>query len=320
MKRLMGLLLDNTVRILSERIYSFIEIFNLLPSKKVMTFRKTDTSIWSAAVTRFFIMVARFSTNKKIIKKEVNFVVVDESFKMALNVNEYTQCNYYFSFPSESLIDLIKLGGDTFIDIGANVGFFSLYASKKFKNVIAFEPTQASIELLKNNFKMNNIENLSLHELALSDASGKSIFYENPFNQGGNSLEEFGDNQLKKINDDWPVYDVEVLRLDDLNLNENKNLKEIDLIKIDVEGHEAKVLKGARNLLKEHEPMIFAEVGRSKKNHEMICDCLPKSYIAVDPKTLGIINESFHLPWDVLYLTKTKLEHLNKQINNPWTL
>jgi SAM-dependent methyltransferases related to tRNA (uracil-5-)-methyltransferase len=153
MKKLFRSLLDNAVRILSERIYSFTTIFNLLPSKKVLTFRNIDTSIWNTIVTRFFIMVARFSINKKIIKKEVNFVVVDDSFKMSLNVNEYTQCNYYFSFPSESLIELIKLGGDTFIDIGANVGFFSLYASKRFKNVIAFEPTQASIDLLKNNFR-----------------------------------------------------------------------------------------------------------------------------------------------------------------------
>lgn len=319
MKKLFRSLLDNTVRILSERIYSFITIFNLLPSKKVLTFRNTDTSIWNTMVTRFFIMVARFSINKKIIKKEVNFVVVDDSFKMSLNVNEYTQCNYYFSFPSESLIDLIKLGGDTFIDIGANVGFFSLYASKRFKNVIAFEPTQASIDLLKNNFKMNDINNLSLHELALSDESGKSTFYENPLNQGGNSLEKFADNQLKNSKENWAVYDVEVLRLDDLNLNENENLKEIDLIKIDVEGHEAKVLKGARKLLKEYKPMIFAEVGRSRKNHEMISDCLPKSYIAVDPKTLGIIDESIYLPWDILYLTKIKLNHLNKKIDTSWT-
>ena len=40
---------------------------------------------------------------------------------------------------AEIAAELIKLGGDTFIDIGANVGFFSLYASKRFKNVIAFE-------------------------------------------------------------------------------------------------------------------------------------------------------------------------------------
>lgn len=312
MKKIIKSLLDNTARIFSERIYAFTGVFSLLPNEKTIHLNSADPSIWHIVMTRFFTMVARFSVNKMPVEKEVNFIVKDKSFKMSLNINEYTQCCYYFSFPSESLIRLIDFGGDTFLDIGANVGFFSLYASKKFNNVLAFEPTKCSINSFKKNLEMNNIDNLSIYELALSDKSGKSIFYENPFNQGGNSLEKINTDNVKRETKDWLEYEVKVAKLDDLSILDKKDTEKIDLIKIDVEGHEANVLIGANNLLRENNPMIFAEIGRSSENHKKILNCLPQCYIAADPNTLCLIEDGSYLPWDILYLTPSRLEQLKK--------
>ena len=312
MKKIIKLLFDNTIRILSERINSFIVVLSLLPNEKALYFEKTNSSKFHILLARFFTNVARFSVDKRPVEKQVKFFVRDKSFKMSLNINEYTQCCYYFSFPSESLIKLIDFGGDTFIDVGANVGFFSIYASKMFKNVIAFEPTRCSIDSLKRNLHINKIENLFLYELALSNKSGKSMFYENPLNQGGNSLEKIDLGKKKIQTKDRLEYEVEVKKLDDLQILEMEDLGNIELIKLDVEGHEARVLEGANNLLMRNKPMIFAEIGRSLENHNKILNYLPQCYIAVDPNTLSIVEDSSHLPWDVLYLTPTKLEQLKK--------
>jgi tRNA/tmRNA/rRNA uracil-C5-methylase (TrmA/RlmC/RlmD family) len=68
--------------------------------------------------------------------------------------------------------------GQTFVDVGANVGYYSILASELGAKVIAFEPSKDNRELLEQNIKDNNCE-VQVYSQALSNVSGNAILYTN---------------------------------------------------------------------------------------------------------------------------------------------
>ena len=73
--------------------------------------------------------------------------------------------------------------GDTFVDVGANEGYFTVVASRCVGpngRVIAVEPQLRALEALKRNLELNDCRNVSLHEVALSDAPGKAVLHLTP--------------------------------------------------------------------------------------------------------------------------------------------
>ncbi|MCJ8275731.1 MAG: FkbM family methyltransferase, partial [Bdellovibrionales bacterium] len=136
---------------------------------------------------------------------------------------------------SEALFRLVKHNSFC-LDIGANIGFFTSLMSYKGAIVNSFEPHPKIFERLNKNCK--NLNNVTCHQKALSDKKGKlSLYIPNKFssNEGIASLNP---------QEDSAEISVEVETLDNLFPNTT-----IDLIKIDVEGHESSVFKGAQSLL-----------------------------------------------------------------------
>jgi len=132
----------------------------------------------------------------------------------------------------------------TCIDIGANIGNHSLFFHKWFTNVISFEPHPLNFKLLKMNVEGTNIE---IHNLALSDTENNLILNnKDSFNSGAHTVTN--ENIMNGIN-------IRTAILDKI-IQDNKT---IDLIKIDVEGHEVKVLKGAVNTINRCRPTIIFE-------------------------------------------------------------
>jgi FkbM family methyltransferase len=136
-----------------------------------------------------------------------------------------------------------KLKNYLFIDIGANLGNHSIFFSKYFKNIIAFEPHKKLYNLLE--FNTVNIPNIRIFNFGLSNKNKKSLLYTDESNFGGSTQISF-----KKGKKSLVLF----RKLDSLNLK-----KRADLIKIDVEGHEENVLKGASNYLKKYSPIILFE-------------------------------------------------------------
>ena len=126
---------------------------------------------------------------------------------------------------------------DVIIDCGANVG--ELFFAFKYKDLnikyIGFEPDKETYNCLKKNIKSDNSE---LFNIALNNETKITKFYLD--NEGGNSsLIDFGTNKF---------VDVQVKKMDDMEINEK-----IKLFKIDAEGNEPEVLMGATSLLKNTE-------------------------------------------------------------------
>lgn len=131
---------------------------------------------------------------------------------------------------------------DTFYDIGANVGSYTLLASGIAKsNTVCFEPSAGTFQTLSNNIRLNTLEErVRAYNLALGNEAGFLNFTEG----------EDTTNHVLKESDIAAFSKVEVARLDDLNE------KTPSLIKIDVEGFETEVLKGANAIL--HDPTFKA--------------------------------------------------------------
>jgi FkbM family methyltransferase len=134
------------------------------------------------------------------------------------------------------------------IDIGAHIGTYSILAAEKVGDigkVISVEPEPRNYEQLKKNIELNKFKNVITKNMALSDHEGLEKLYLNIDNSGGHSL-TFQKDKNSYIN-------VTVKTLD--NLIEELNLKKIDIIKIDAEGSEIPILKGAEKTLKNNPDM-----------------------------------------------------------------
>ena len=157
------------------------------------------------------------------------------------------------------------------IDIGANIGWFTLLFSQFSREVIAIEPRPNNFEYLKKNRDSNNLSNVEIINAAVSDSEGEGIVFVLPSagNSGGTHFksdpsEEFI-NELR--NKDYEINKVPILLLDKII-----GSRKVALIKIDIEGAEPYAIKGALNILKNSKPIILCEINpiclRSNGNME----------------------------------------------------
>ncbi|MEM6579681.1 MAG: FkbM family methyltransferase [Pseudomonadota bacterium] len=154
--------------------------------------------------------------------------------------------------PTAKVIEAIVSSGDTFIDAGANAGFFTLLGSRQVGpkgKVIAFEPLPSMRERIKAGMKLNSVENVSLEALALSDQQGTVLLHEGPDGHKGIS-------SLRKIDQSVGAVAVKTAPLDSFE----SGLDGLKLIKIDVEGAEQLVLNGMQRIIQRYHPFIVIEV------------------------------------------------------------
>ena len=147
------------------------------------------------------------------------------------------------------IFSMIVQPGDCVIEGGANIGSHTIHLAQLVGDegvVYAFEPQRLVFQLLAGNIAINGLTNVYCEHKALSDNFGtiKVPVLDNTkvHNWGGVSLEHTTQGE-----------DVEVITLDSLNL------QRCDFIKLDVEGMELNVLKGARELIRKFQPIIYAE-------------------------------------------------------------
>jgi FkbM family methyltransferase len=164
-----------------------------------------------------------------------------------------------FSFESFLVISRLARQGvcpKTFLDIGANVGQFAVAAAKLFPDatVYSFEPDPETIQKLRKN--VSAIGRIKVRELALGDAPGEVTFNVNkntqvssilPLHAG--RLEAFPDATVRK------TIKVQVDTLDRVFCN--VEMASPILLKIDVQGYEDRVLKGAPDLLQRIDYILF---------------------------------------------------------------
>lgn len=146
------------------------------------------------------------------------------------------------------------------LDIGANIGNHSVFFSKHFKQVHAFEPNPIIFELLKFNAAYApSRNNISVYNFGLSDKHQKLNFEINHLNLGGSRIKP----ETSSSNQETKQMKVLTRIADEIMEFEKEH---IALVKIDVEGHELRALRGAVNIIRQHKPLILFEQSASEIN------------------------------------------------------
>jgi len=156
----------------------------------------------------------------------------------------------------EKTYKLFNKEPQTILDIGGNIGYFSLYFSKKFANsqFHCFEPIPNTFNYLQKNIILNNSQNIKCYNLGLSDKKQSIEMFYNPKGSGASSLRDICEKDyVKKVSCNFST-------LDDF-VKEN-NIKNIDFIKCDVEGAEKLVYEGGMETLAKYKPVIYSEMLR----------------------------------------------------------
>jgi FkbM family methyltransferase len=177
--------------------------------------------------------------------------------RLSLHLEDWIQQNIYFlgSYEERGLrfVESFLRPGDVFIDVGANIGVYSLLAAQRVGpggRVYAFEPVPGTAARLRQQVALNDLTNITVEEMAVSDAPGTVPIYLPPAgNSGMASLHAYTDElrapvvvaatTLDAYTHGWPA---------------------VRLVKMDIEGAEWLALQGMQQLLATQRPALLLEL------------------------------------------------------------
>jgi FkbM family methyltransferase len=182
-------------------------------------------------------------------------------FKVSMPLKDLDLDPAHFSSTHEpaekELVSLIK--PKVAIDVGAHLGSFTLLLARYAKTVAAVEPDPRAVGILASAISANRLSNVVVFPYACSSSDGKKLSLK--LKGGGKScivLSPGGHVTVKTITIDTIV---EALRLE-----------KVDFLKVDVEGHELEVLRGAQNTLSKYRPILLLELWQenARKTEEIL--------------------------------------------------
>ena len=173
---------------------------------------------------------------------------------------------YYgeYSIKEKLLLNQVLHNGDSVIEVGANIGALTIPISKMIGDkgkIYAIEPIRISFQTLCGNVSINSCTNAYCYQYGISDK--KQTLKTKAINH--NSILNYGNIEIEKLPEGNEI--IEVTTLDNLLFKEIENLR---LIKIDVEGMEIEVIWGADKIIKRFRPILYVENDRERKSRSLI--------------------------------------------------
>ena len=187
--------------------------------------------------------------------KDGKFCYFPHDFYIGGSLERYGE---YVGDESEFMLQYIK-EGDRVVEVGANIGCHTVAFAKAVGptgQVFAFEPQRIIFQMLCANLALNAIWNVHTAHMGLGTAERTACVYPFDYAKGNN----FGGGMIVPEGGE----PVQIMPLDRFNL------ARCDFIKIDVEGMEAEVLRGARGVISQHRPIIYMENDREEKKKTLI--------------------------------------------------
>ena len=207
-----------------------------------------------------FIYNKFFSITDTIAEKPFYLYLREDSFMEKVILEK----GLYGEWEKESLKIWAALSKNakTILDIGANTGIFSMIAQNNNAdaNIIAVEPVNINFEVLTKNISKNNF-NIKAEKVALSDKEGTAKMF--MLKDRLNYMTSVNDDRYADaphVKGDFDVIEIEVPIKPFSYLLNKHSLTKIDLIKIDVEGHESAVINAMLPYLQKNKPVLLIEV------------------------------------------------------------
>lgn len=203
-------------------------------------------------------------TNIKKIEIEDDKVVMtsrDRGVRIACSPGDYRiapieTLNFFDYEKDESaMMECLISDGDTFFDIGANIGWYSINIgiARRASRVFCFEPIPKTFGYLKNNLALNPTHNIEAHNFGFSNQSGEFTFYYYPEGSGNaSSANVTGRTDVETVQ-------CKVKTLDEYTSETGIS---VDFIKCDVEGAELLVFEGGKETIARDLPIVFSEILR----------------------------------------------------------
>ena len=209
-----------------------------------------------------FYRIVRKFLNLKIEIKIHNFKVLASNKKNIASHALLRKCDFT-DYQEKKLIEKISKNNRIFlIDCGSNFGFYSLFtASLSSENrIISLEASPKTFQDHKENIDLNNLKNIELYNLAVSDINNEILKLNESINDWESSIYR---TNLEKI----LTTSVKTITID--NLVSKKNLENFMLIiKLDVEGYEFNAISGAINAIKNNNPLIIIEMSKFMQSNK----------------------------------------------------
>ena len=209
-------------------------------------------------------VTASFTINRPGLERDVVLKLDPEFFSQRLMLDCFRAGQLYE--PETTLpVDLLLQPGDTFIDIGGHVGLYSMLAAGLVGptgRVYVFEPERANYAHLLTHIALKNFHHVFPFPWAVGHSTSVVDFFTNFDNDGGHALWDPGRHPFnQRSRQQVSKESVFLISLDDIFGSAQPGFAK--LIKIDTEGNEASVLRGARNFLTRAQvPAVIAEVNR----------------------------------------------------------
>jgi len=195
--------------------------------------------------------------------------VPDGDTKMLSHVaNNQTVTNPSYEWKQRDVIVRQHPNKKTFVDVGANIGVWSISMRPHFEKVISYEPSVKNLECLKANYTGET----DIREKALGNQTGKVSFKD--------SVQNCGNGRVRpdlEITEEGAAYEVDIVKLDD------EGITDCALIKIDVQGFEWPAVQGAQQLIEEQLPWVTVEPNQDIEH--MVNFFLDRGYNFIEVKS-----------------------------------
>jgi FkbM family methyltransferase len=213
--------------------------------------------------------------------KDLNYFSKDFSMQscqfmdqIACNILKFGWCEY--ESPMGRIVSALSKNLElTFIDIGANTGFYSLVASASgAKNVVAYEPVPSIFKILQSNIAISQLK-IESHQEAIADSPGHMTMYM-PKSEG-NYIETSASLNADFRNEHSETVEIKVRSLDELStqfLNDGALVDVNFLLKIDVESYELPVVSGGKKFFKDIQPIVMLELLQGNRDRDAIYELI----------------------------------------------
>ena len=200
-------------------------------------------------------------------------------------------------------LNSIISSNETAVDIGANAGYYSMPLSRHFTKVFAFEPVPQIYKKLCENIRLNQISNIKTFSTAVGDEDKILPYFIQSVIDGDRNINTGLSSLTKRENFKTKEIVINVNRLDTLFPEEK-----INLLKVDVEGHEYQVFQGAIQIINKLKPVIIweASFNISKINTLRSFDFLSSR----DYKHFMVTNEN-----KLIKMSRIEFQRLDHDIN-----
>jgi FkbM family methyltransferase len=274
-----------------------IKLSNIVDQLKTLIFKPKATTLLSQLKTfinKLTYRIIIFIVSLMPVKISYNlYNLINNRYSWINIVFDLTKCMYYNEklkvymcfidrSSAETLLDnyesevfsfFIPRPNDVVIDVGANIGYFTIYASRKVGKdglVIALEPMDEAYNCLMKNIRLNRLNNVKPFKLALWSSETTLRLYRTKgyFTSAISKVDVFKNLIQQKKLELIKEYEIKAIKLDDLI--KNINLSKVDWIKIDVDGSEYEVILGSMNTLKRFKPKLIIEIHNQEIGNKIL--------------------------------------------------